>query len=318
LEFQEFENDLKSLGFDNLSGTKLNYGKNSLAWKIKAQDCFYFLKYYKSKQEDDRDRIGSEKRFLTLLKYGNITNVPQIIHINEKKKWILLEWIDGEKLIKPTKKDWIMMIDFINKIQDLRVSKFSNFINDASEACFSIEDHINLIERRLNNLIYKSRKLTDQHLIYNWLTLEVLPSLENCKIRCVDISKRKENFQAGIKRILSPSDIGFHNVLKKEEKLYFHDFEYAGWDDAYKLLADLLIHPDYVVDKEVANFIIDNLKKTLEIDKEDFTLRLFVVLYRVKWICIIFNSLNEDKKNNKYLYIKSYNYFNLIRNIWNL
>ena len=31
--------------------------------------------------------------------------------------------------------------------------------------------------------------------------------------------------------ILSPSDFGFHNIISKNQKLYFIDFEYAGWDD---------------------------------------------------------------------------------------
>ena len=317
LEFQEFENELINLGIDNLSSTKLNYGKNSFAWKIKTKNCFYFLKHYKSKKGDNRDRVGSEKRFLTLLKHGNITNVPEIIHINEKKKWILLEWIEGEKLTNPTKEDWSMMIDFINKIQDLRISKFSSFIRNASESCFSIDDHFDLIETRLSSLIRKSRKLSDQDLIFNWLTGEVLPSIEKFKIRYKYILKN-ETFKAKIKKILSPSDVGFHNVLKRENKLYFHDFEYSGWDDAYKLLVDLLIHPDYVVELELANFIIDNLKNNFKIEKSDHILKIFIGLYRVKWICIIFNTLNSDKENNKSLYIKSHNYFNQIKNIWNL
>ena len=180
MEFQQFEKDLEKLGFVDLSATKLNDGRNSLAWKIKTHDCNYFLKYYRAGKRDNRDRIGAEKRFLTLLKNAQITNVPKIVHVNEEKKWILLDWIDGKKLTQPKKKDWKMMLAFIQKLQELRDSEFSCDITNASEACFRIEDHINLIERRLNNLIHQLKI----YLIILYLGLvkgEVLLSLQNSR-----------------------------------------------------------------------------------------------------------------------------------------
>ena len=36
--------------------------------------------------------------------------------------------------------------------------------------------------------------------------------------------------------ILSPSDFGFHNIIIKDKKCYFIDFEYSGFDDPHKLI----------------------------------------------------------------------------------
>ena len=47
--------------------------------------------------------------------------------------------------------------------------------------------------------------------------------------------------------ILSPSDFGFHNILSHHNNLYYIDFEYAGWDDPYKLIADFILNPDYKI-----------------------------------------------------------------------
>ena len=45
-------------------------------------------------------------------------------------------------------------------------------------------------------------------------------------------------------RVISQSDVGFHNMLIGKNKVYFLDFEYAGWDDPGKLFSDLLLQPD--------------------------------------------------------------------------
>ena len=45
-------------------------------------------------------------------------------------------------------------------------------------------------------------------------------------------------------RLLSPSDFGFHNARRRRDgALQFFDFEYFGWDDPAKLIADFLLHP---------------------------------------------------------------------------
>ena len=46
------------------------------------------------------------------------------------------------------------------------------------------------------------------------------------------------------RRSLSPSDFGFHNaLLEADGRLTFVDFEYFGWDDPVKIVADVMLHP---------------------------------------------------------------------------
>ena len=51
--------------------------------------------------------------------------------------------------------------------------------------------------------------------------------------------------------ILSPSDFGFHNIVKKKQKLYFFDFEYSGVDDPVKLICDYICQPDYKINNPI-------------------------------------------------------------------
>ena len=65
-----------------------------------------------------------------------------------------------------------------------------------------------------------------------WLRRIIAPEIE-------ELTKEyKENMlhsrhwkQENMKKIISPSNVGIHNTIKKRNKLYFVDFEYAGTDD---------------------------------------------------------------------------------------
>ena len=37
----------------------------------------------------------------------------------------------------------------------------------------------------------------------------------------------------------------FHNIIFRDNKAHFIDFEYAGWDDPGKLFCDLILQPDH-------------------------------------------------------------------------
>jgi hypothetical protein len=42
---------------------------------------------------------------------------------------------------------------------------------------------------------------------------------------------------------ISPSDFGFHNAIRTASGVRFIDFEFAGWDDPAKTLADFALQP---------------------------------------------------------------------------
>ena len=65
-------------------------------------------------------------------------------------------------------------------------------------------------------------------------------------------------------QILSPSDFGFHNVIKTKQGLRFIDFEYFGWDDPVKLITDFIWHPAMDLSEKHKN---SWLKKSFKIFK---------------------------------------------------
>ena len=82
---------------------------------------------------------------------------------------------------------------------------------------------------------------------------------------CDELNSYKKKFDFSKKsiqkKIISPSDIGFHNVLKNQGKVNFIDFEYAGWDDPRKLLSDLVLQPQYNIPINCYQTFVNLFKK---------------------------------------------------------
>ena len=104
-------------------------------------------------------------------------------------------------------------------------------------------------------------------------------------------------------KIISPSDIGFHNMLiNKKNELLFFDFEYAVWDDSHKTISDLIIHPKLYIKKNLFYLLKPLLIKYVSKEMCKIRLEIILKLYRIKWACIIMNnllSLNEYDDINK-------------------
>ena len=91
--------------------------------------------------------------------------------------------------------------------------------------------------------------------------------------------------------ILSPSDVGIHNIIHSKFDYYFIDFEYSGWDDPAKYFIDWLIQPNYIFPGKIAE---DFLGKLLDVLDSPHWLKrayLLIDLYRYKWCLIILNKL---------------------------
>lgn len=132
--------------------------------------------------------------------------------------------------------------------------------------------------------------------------------------------------------ILSPSDIGFHNVIKNNNKIFFYDFEYFGLDDPIKITCDFILHPANKLNQSQISLWLHGMKKNFKNIKH-FEKRLNVLFpyFIFRWILIIlkklvltnekmFKNLNDDKEDknsiisNRISLIK--NYMAIIDNIY--
>src|SRR5262249_35193975 len=122
----------------------------------------------------------------------------------------------------------------------------------ASDACFSISDHLQLVERRLLRLATLDQSAPHAADARRFVFVDLKRAWEAVRGPAV-----REALALGFHRYrtldeanccLSPSDFGFQNALATGDgRLVFLDFEYAGKDDPAKLVLDFFCQPQVPV-----------------------------------------------------------------------
>jgi thiamine kinase-like enzyme len=278
----------------------IEFGKNNLVKKIHyKRKIFIYKKYLNSKGNGiNYSRYKSETSFINLLVSKKIKNLPLILATDPKNQENLFNYIKGKKINKITKKDIVQCINFIKKINSNISNKNFFYYKKATEACISINDHICTAKRR----IFLLSKFSKDYGIYRKAKLFVKNELKN-KLKIVKnnifilfTTKQINKKLTPQELILSPSDFGFHNIIKKNKKLYFFDFEYAGMDDPVKLISDYICQPDYKLSKEQSNFFYRNILKIFNNKKEiDKRFKAVINIHRIKWCCVILSEILSTK-----------------------
>ena len=184
---------------------------------------------------------------------------------------------------------------FLHKINKKKIGKIN--IENASESSFDLQGHFRIIDKRIFLLknIDHSDSLNIE--VIN-LIKELLSYWEEVKNNILSL-KSNNQFQELKKEdiCISPSDFGFHNcIVGSNNKTYFIDFEYAGFDDPAKTLSDFFIQPEIEVPKKfLEEFGLIAFKDCPnKLDTIERTKILFP-MFQVKWVCIVLNEFLEDK-----------------------
>ena len=301
-EYDKIKRDLRRLGFKEFKLEKIKKGVNSKIYKISNHRNNLILKVYPKMDFLKRKRIENEYNFLNLLIMSGYKNIPKPLGWDFKQNWMLMSFLDGEHIKKVKKIHYEKLIKFIFETQSLKKNILSKKLTNASEASFNIFDHYKLIKQRVN--IFFTRTRNNYYL--NSKNIKNLNSIENdinsnldliYKNELVYLSDYELNKDINLnQRIISQSDIGFHNIFEdKNRNLLFFDFEYAGWDDPGKLFSDLVLHPDHKIPFSLfhlLNSYLDNFIFGKGYKKE--RLNLILSLYRLKWILIILNPILKN------------------------
>ena len=228
----------------------------------------FFLKNFIFDSVNSHKRIRSEVFFSKYLIKQNINNIPRVISHNMKSRWILFQWINGKKIKIINRANVENLIEFLMKINENSNSEVKNELPKACEFSFSLTEQKNLITSKISESISLINKI---NYIKPIIKFSIIDELNNKKIFLDNLLKREEfnnkdflNYRLNINQTcISPSDVGFHNIIYTNYNLYFFDFEFAGIDDPCKLISDLVLQPDYGIPLEFIDLlIIDENKLT--------------------------------------------------------
>ncbi len=279
------------------SWQRLPGGRNNRVWRIDASGKAAALKQYFEHPRDTRDRFTAELEFVRAACSHGVRCIPQPLACDRDRKLALYEFIHGDPVPETDVSAGRVgeALAFVRQLHRLRDTLDAAQLPPASEACFTISEHVRCIARRVGSLVELAASdglpPEAQCFVSNKLepTWQVVTAELNRTVRseAFDPDARLPRQEM----ILSPSDFGFHNALiESSGRLRFLDFEYAGWDDPAKLLCDFFCQVEVPVPEEHWHAFVAGVVELLpSADRHRRRAEILVALYRIKWCCIVLN-----------------------------
>jgi hypothetical protein len=271
---------LRAQGFAAPNQVTLLRGGNNRSFRLDGPDFSVVAKLYFSSELDPRDRLGAEFSFSQLLWSQGRRDIPQPLFCDPRRKIGVYQALAGRKLqaeeIDQSKAQ--LMLKFFSDLNSLRAQ--AGGLRPASEACFSLLEHSRTISGRLDTL-----ETTEEPLVQEFAA-RLRGLWRDIQPRLLD----ERELEAG-QRCLSPSDFGFHNALWDQDRLYWLDFEYAGWDDPAKAACDAVCQPDLPLPPQAWGLWMRQLDRDFGAAAVERAERL-ILAYKIKWCCIILASFS--------------------------
>jgi hypothetical protein len=289
LELADFDSDSFAL-------TPLPGGRNNRVFRVQSAVGFHLMKQYFHHPQDPRDRLAHESAFLHHLELSGCTVAPHLFASIPADHTALLEFVEGEtlSLAQIDAEGVDQAAEFFLRANTDRTGSSARLIPSASEACFSIAEHLATAQRRVDRLaqiLLNDEVDVAADLFARKDIIEVWRMVRANVLAEWPQRTEREAFLPRNERCLSPSDFGFHNALRETGgRIRFLDFEYAGWDDPAKLICDFANQPDMplppALSSRFADVVIAAHHNPGELSRRVAALR---PLYQVKWACICLN-----------------------------
>ena len=277
--------------------TSLPGGRNNRVFRMETSTGPLLLKAYFRHENDPRDRQGAEWRFATFAWERGVGRIAKPIAHDTAAGLSLFTFIEGRRLLPGEVAGSHMQqaIDWFVSLNEHRGHTDAERLEPASEACFSVGDHIARISARIERLTHIDGKSDIDREANAFVQTQLSPTFDAVRTqveRMLDgLSVSRDEVLPGSRRCLSPSDFGFHNALLCDDgQLVFHDFEYAGWDDPAKVLGDFFCQPAVPAPRQWLDAFVDVMVRALGLSTADRARMLLLLpVYRLKWCCIMLN-----------------------------
>jgi hypothetical protein len=276
--------------------TRLAGGKNNQVFRAEmAQGEPLVLKRYFRDARDTRDRLAAEWGFLQYAWSRGVRSIPQPLASDKASQIGLYSFVPGRKL-RATEVDGAQVdaaVDFVLAVNAAPRDPLA--LAPGSEACFSLTQHLDTVERRVARLGQLDPEAPHTDDARRFVAETLLPKWAAARARIVKVADGAglplDRVLAAEECCLSPSDFGFHNALADDSgRLSFLDFEYAGRDDPAKLVSDFFCQPEVPVPLGFHAHFVARLADGLGLDDAGrVRCQILLDAYRIKWTCIILN-----------------------------
>jgi hypothetical protein len=273
-----------------------NAGGNNRTYRLETSAGAFAIKEYFRHEGDPRDRLATEFGFLQYAAKVAPGMAPAPLAMDSACGLALYEFIEGHSY-KEGDITWAQVgsaVRFFNALNNPGAKEYARQLPPASEACFSINEHLKLIDSRLDRLRaievtsdedHAAKTLIEQ-IHSRWLQLRGEVSAASRSASRDPVA----NLDLG-QRCVSPSDFGFHNALSSPDGTpRFLDFEYAGWDDHAKMTGDFFAQLEVPVPVDLfARFVRATAAPFSRPDELVERAYLLRPVCQIKWCCIALN-----------------------------
>jgi len=270
-------------------------GRNNRVYRVAVRGREpVVLKHYHWSAEDRRDRLDHEWRFLAYAWERGVRAIPRPITQDRAARIGIYAALPGRRLRAEE-----IAARHIDAAADFVVAlnappRDPRALPPASEACFTLREHLLLIGRRVERLFALDCDAPHAVAAAHFVRELLLPAWEVVRVRTEAVARTlgiaPDASPSSAALCVSPSDFGFHNTLEDNDVLFFVDFEYAGHDDVAKLGCDFLCQPEVPVPETFRARFLSRLADGLGLDEAGRARALLLLdAYRVKWTCIVMN-----------------------------
>jgi hypothetical protein len=280
---------------------------NNVVAKVEMRAGPLAAKVYFRHPGDPRDRLGTEHGFLSFLWREGVRSVPRPVLAHRGENLGLYEFVEG---VKPAAADlgWdeaSQLIDFLGALHDRRARPGADALGNASDHALSLAAYAASVTARYERLRRAVEAGPDAE-VRGFVAGPLAGGLERVKRfaedRCARHALRGDRELAPDLRTLSPADHGFHNTLRRDGKLVFLDFEYAGWDDPAHVIANACLQPQVPMPEALRSRFVEAAAGRLGGGAElPRRLRAVYPLLALKWSLIMLNEfLPVDRERRSF------------------
>ncbi len=280
-----------------LRAERIGRGGNNRVYALTCgDDSRYAAKLYLQPTADGRDRRQVEFSSLSFLWSSGLRCIPRPVAVDVHARLAVYEFIDGSPIETRTvtEDDIEQFAAFAGQLKELATTPQASLLPPASEACFSLHALHENILHRLDRVTRATGSEPSYGRLHDFLSQALRPALESFVARARSaVGPEEWTSELPVSdRTLSPSDMGFHNALRRDDgSIVVLDFEYFGVDDPAKLLSDFLLHPAMELSDGLRRAFVERTLAALGNGERLRTrFELSYPLFGLKW-CLIF--LNE-------------------------
>src|SRR5882672_8193220 len=226
---------------------------------------------------------------------GGLRSVPRPLAADAARRAALYEYVDGRRTAEADMdaEHVLECAGLFAALNTPAARSAAGELPDASDACFSVVQHMRSVDRRLERLASISAGgAADREAAQLVALIAARWQGERAALlRAMPDAKYSID-----ERCVSPSDFGFHNALVRADgRLCFLDFEYAGWDDPAKMAGDFFWHAGMRPPRRhFEAFVQAAFAGLIDPQASATRTRMLFPVFRARWACIALNEFLPD------------------------